>query len=67
MASSILLSGFYIRIKDIKIGFVRGLSWLSYTKYAMQGASRIELQNQVWDPSTCTNATTGVSQESILR
>ena len=59
VASSILLSGFYIRIKAIKIGFIRALSWLSYTKYAMQGMGRIELHNRSWDPSTCSSSAAG--------
>ena len=59
VASSILLSGFYLRIKDIKIGFIRALSWLSYTKYAMQGVGRVELAGRTWDPSTCQQTSTG--------
>ena len=59
VASSILLSGFYLRIKDIKIGFIRALSWLSYTKYAMQGVGRVELAGRTWDSSTCQQTSTG--------
>ena len=54
VASSILLSGFYLRISAIKYAFCRGLSWLSYTKYAMQAMGRIELLGRVWSPDTCT-------------
>ena len=32
VAASILLSGFYLRIGDMRLAFMRGLSWLSYTK-----------------------------------
>ena len=32
VAASILLSGFYLRINDMKLGFMKGLSYLSYTK-----------------------------------
>jgi hypothetical protein len=32
VAASILLSGFYLRIDDMKLAFMRGLSYLSYTK-----------------------------------
>ena len=32
VASSILLSGFYLSINDMKLGFMKGLSYLSYTK-----------------------------------
>ena len=32
VAASILLSGFYLRIGDMRRAFMRGLSWLSYTK-----------------------------------
>lgn len=32
VAASILLSGFYLRINDMKLAFMRGLSYLSYTK-----------------------------------
>ncbi len=59
VASSILLSGFYLRIKDIKIGFIRALSWLSYTKYAMQAMGRIQLHGVTWDPSTCRSSPAG--------
>ena len=53
MATSILLSGFYIRIKDMKVSVMRGLSYLSYTKYAMQGVSRLELAGRLFDSSSC--------------
>ena len=32
VAASILLSGFYLRISDMRLQLMRGLSWLSYTK-----------------------------------
>jgi len=32
VAISILLSGFYLRIDDMKLALMRGLSYLSYTK-----------------------------------
>ena len=66
VASSILLSGFYLRIKAIKIGFIRALSWLSYTKYAMQGMGRIELHNRTWDASTCNQTSAGSQQPSEI-
>ena len=53
VALSILLVGFYIRISAIKAGFVRGLSWLTYTKYSVQAMGRIELLGRVWGPETC--------------
>ncbi len=59
VASSILLSGFYLRIKAIKIGFIRALSWLSYTKYAMFSMGRIELHGRTWDSSTCSDTQAG--------
>ena len=34
VAMSILLSGFYIRVHDMAASVMRGLSWVSYTKYA---------------------------------
>ena len=34
VALSILLSGFYIRVADMAVSVMRGLSWISYTKYA---------------------------------
>ena len=33
VAASILLSGFYLRVADMKLAVMRGLSYLSYTKY----------------------------------
>ena len=34
VALSILLSGFYIRVASMAVSIMRGLSWVSYTKYA---------------------------------
>jgi hypothetical protein len=34
VAASILLSGFYLRVADMRLAVMRGLSWLSYTKCA---------------------------------
>lgn len=34
VASSILLSGFYLRVTDMALGLMRSLSYLSYTKCA---------------------------------
>lgn len=53
VALSILLAGFYIRISAIKAGFVRALSWLTYTKYSVQALGRIELLGRLWGPETC--------------
>ena len=53
VATSILLSGFYIRIRDMRVSVMRGLAYLSYTKYAMQGVSRLELLGRTFDDSSC--------------
>ncbi len=34
VASSILLSGFYLRVTDMSLALMRSLSYLSYTKCA---------------------------------
>ena len=49
VASSILLSGFYLRTRDMQLRVMRVLSHLSYTKYAMEGVAQIELRGQTWD------------------
>ena len=67
VACSILWSGFYIRVADMKVSVMRGLSWVSYTKYAMMGVSRVELQDRVYDTSACiTSGNTGASQVCSL-
>ena len=63
VACSILWSGFYIRIADMKVSLMRGLSWLSYTKYAMMGVARVELQDRVYDTTACTQASPTGSSE----
>ncbi|EIE27766.1 hypothetical protein COCSUDRAFT_45983 [Coccomyxa subellipsoidea C-169] len=50
VAASILLSGFYLRIDDMKLAVMRGLSYLSYTKYAMEAVSKLELSGIVYPP-----------------
>jgi hypothetical protein len=80
VAASILLSGFYLRSRDMQLTAMKGFRWvaatggggralvwrfvaararaltlppspsyLSYTKYAMEGVSQIELRGQTWD------------------
>lgn len=39
VAASILLSGFYLRIDDMKLAVMRGLSYLSYTKCVPQSVA----------------------------
>lgn len=56
VATSILVSGFYIRIRDMRVSIMRGLSYLSYTKYAMQGVSRLELSGRRFDDTNCPAA-----------
>lgn len=48
VAISILLSGFFIRISDIRLGFLRGISWCVYMKYSLIGAVRRELLGRTW-------------------
>ena len=63
VTASILLSGFYIRINQISIGFLRALSWATYTKYALSGVARLELAGVVWPDVQCSAqpATRGTS------
>jgi hypothetical protein len=49
VASSILLSGFLLRTQDMKLPVMRWMSYASYTKYAMEGVSRLELAGMTWD------------------
>lgn len=56
VAASILLSGFYLRIDDMKLAVMRGLSYLSYTKCAPQS---IAAQFSLADCSYADKAATG--------
>lgn len=48
VASSILLAGFYMRIGDMNLQFLRYFSYLSYTKYAMEGVAHLELRGMLY-------------------
>ena len=56
---SLLICGFYIRIRDMTLSVVRGLTWVSFSKYSFQGLAITELQNRVWEDPTCQPLTTG--------
>ena len=68
VTASILLSGFYIRINQISIGFLRALSWATYTKYALFGVARLELSGVVWPNVQCSTQpeTQGTSSSCTL-
>ena len=63
VALCILLSGFFIRIKDISIGFVKTLSWASYPKYAMIALARLELQGRKWPETDCQQSSKNIGGE----
>lgn len=52
----LLLCGFYIRLADMKLSFYKGLTWATFSKYTFQALSINELQDRVWDLSTCTQS-----------
>ena len=50
---SLLICGFYIRIKDMTLSVIRGLTWASYCKYTFQALAYTELEDRTWDPAPC--------------
>ena len=46
LSASMLLAGFYLPIDAMRIGFVRGLSWASFTRYHLSGLFQIEIAGQ---------------------
>lgn len=62
VATSILLSGFYIRTQDMKVALMRWLSYMSYTKYAMQVRWHcfqrcLMISSWLWFDQDCQQAT----------
>ena len=46
---SLLICGYYIRVSDMTLSFVRGLSWASFNKYAFQAVAVTELgRDRMW-------------------
>lgn len=56
---SLLICGFYIRIRDMTLSVVRGLTWVSFSKYTFQALAKTELQGRVWEDTTCQPLTAG--------
>lgn len=68
VAVSILLGGFYIRIREIKLAPLRWLSNLSYPLFTMQGLSRLELSGIKYRPAGCIAAgMAGATDEELRR
>lgn len=51
---SLLICGFYIRVSEMTLSVIKGLSWTSFSKYTFQALAYTELQNRTWDNTTCT-------------
>lgn len=51
LSTSLMLGGFFIQVHTMYLGFVRGLSWISFTRYLISGLFHIELAGQY---RTCT-------------
>ncbi len=66
VAMCILLSGFFIRIKDVSIGCVRALSWTSYPKYTLIALARLELLGREWSDKDCQRSTGNVGGELLF-
>ena len=59
LSASMLLGGFYISVDAMYLGFIRGLSWASFTRYHLSGLFQIELAGQY--PGVCAvDPSTGV-------
>ena len=50
VAASILVSGFFIQIAQLKVAPMRWISYLSYPRYAVQGIAQIELSGVIFYP-----------------
>lgn len=58
---SLLICGFYIRVRDMTLSIVRGLTWASFSKYTFQALANTELKNRVWASQTCPVVSQGES------
>ena len=67
VALCILLSGFFIRIKDVLIGFVRAISWASYPKYTLIALARLELLGREFSNKDCQQSTRNVGGELLFK
>jgi hypothetical protein len=65
VAFCILLSGFFIRIKDVSIGFIKALSWASYPKFSMMALARLELIGRNYSDLTCKRSASNIGGEPI--
>ena len=50
---SLLLCGFYVRVADMRLSIMKGLTWVSFSKYTLEALAHNELQNRVWDTASC--------------
>ena len=46
ISCDLLLAGFFIRVKSMQFHFIRGIAWLSFTRFAVVGQFRTELDGQ---------------------
>lgn len=57
VSMSLLLCGFYIRVKDMPLSFIKGLTWATFSKYTLQGLAHNEFQDRDWSDTTSTCST----------
>lgn len=50
VAASILVSGFFIQLKQLRVAPMRWLSYLSYPRYAVSGIAQLELAGVTFYP-----------------
>ena len=50
---SLLLCGFYVRVADMRLSIMKGLTWVSFSKYTLEALAHNELQDRVWDTASC--------------
>ena len=62
----LVLCGFYIRISDIRLSVLKGLSWACFSKYTFQGLAVNELKDRPYDIANC-KSTTPCESVAILR
>lgn len=62
-SASLFLCGFYIRITDIKLSMMKGLSWAVYSKYTLDALAVNEFQGRQWDTSSCKNTTASTAHD----
>ena len=62
----LLLCGFYVRVVDMRLSVMKGLTWAVFSKYTLQGLANNEFQDRPWDLATCGESAQRTPCESHL-